>query len=305
MKEKIRTSIEILFCVIIIGFLISRINIQETINIILNINLYWILIGIMIYISSLLITGYSLKVLFDSVKYTKFGKWMHFYLVSFSMGLVLPGRAGDLSIIYFAKKKGFDIGASTALTITDKLITLSVFGTIATLGFFTILQSSQLTIGLSITILCILIGLSLFTSIGRKVITKLAGKYADKFQGFYKTFSNLIKYHKDKIAINVLITLYRPIGNTLLMIVVLHAMNITGLSFFSLIIINAITLIVSLIPLTPNGLGIREGVGGYLFTQIGVPLEISLSMYVIILLMNYTTGIYGTVYYLFFQKKEA
>lgn len=302
MNKKIKITLEVISCIIIIAFLISKLNISKAVHILLTADIRWILVGIGIYICSIFIMGYSLKVLFDSVKYTPFLEWMRFYLIGFSTGLVLPGRAGDLSIIYFAKQKDFDIGASTALTIIDKLITLIIFGVLAAIGVFTILNSSQLYFGLALTIFCILIGASLFTTTGRKTITKILGKYAEKFTGFYKTFKNVMQHHKDKVIINTIITLYRPIGNALLMLVILKSFGGGDVPFFYLIIINAITLIVSLIPLTPNGIGIREGVGGFLFTQIGIPLEISLSMYLIILLMNYGMGIIGTSYYLITKK---
>jgi len=134
-----------------------------------------------------------------------------------------------------------------------------------------------------------------------KIIKKILGKYAHSFEGFYKTSKNLISNNKDKIYINIIITLLRPLGNTLLIIIIFKAMGI-NVPFLYTILINAVTLIVSLIPLTPNGLGIREGVGTLLFSTIGVTAEATVAMYVIILLMNYTTGIIGTSYYLIKKK---
>lgn len=301
MKSKIRVALEIIFCILILTFLISKIHIRETIEILKTVDLFWMSIGILVYIVSLLITAYSLKALFDSIKHTPFMEWMRFYLVGFSMGLILPGRAGDLSIIYFAKQKGFDIGASTALTITDKLITLIIFGIIAALGIFTILNSTELYWGLLFALICITAGLFLFTPLGRKWTRKIIGKYADGFQGFYRTFKNLLLHHKDKVIINIIITLLRPLGNALLIILIFKAMGL-DVSLLYAILINAVTLIVSLVPLTPNGLGIREGVGAFLFSRIGIPLEATVAMYVIILMMNYATGILGTTYYLSRKK---
>ena len=297
MKSKIRLALEIIFCVLILGFLISKIHIRETIDILRNVDLFWIGIGVIVYLIALVITAYSLKVLFDSIKYTPIMEWMRFYLVGFSMGLILPGRAGDLSIIYFAKQKGFDIGESTAFTITDKLITLIIFGIIAALGIFTILNSTELYWGLLFALLCIIAGSFLFTPIARRWVVKMIGKYASTFQGFYKTFKNLLLHHKDKVFINIFITFLRPLGNAFLIILIFKAMGI-DVSFLYAILINAVTLIVSLVPLTPNGLGIREGVGAFLFSRIGVPLEATVAMYVIILMMNYATGIIGTGIYL-------
>src|SRR3989344_2713076 len=223
MKSEIRIILEILFCALILLFLISKIHIRETIEILRTVDLFWISIGLIVYLIALVITAYSLKALFDSIKHTPLMEWMRFYLVGFSMGLILPGRAGDLSIIYFAKQKGFDIGASTALTITDKLIIFIIF--------------------------------------------------------------------------------LRPVGNALLIILIFKAMGI-DVSFLYAILINAVTLIVSLVPLTPNGLGIREAVGTFLFSRVGVPIEATVAMYIIILMMNYTTGIIGTGVYLFHDGRQ-
>ena len=303
MKSEIRIILEILFCALILLFLISKIHIRETIEILRTVDLFWISIGLIVYLIALVITAYSLKALFDSIKHTPLMEWMRFYLVGFSMGLILPGRAGDLSIIYFAKQKGFDIGASTALTITDKLITLIIFGIIAALGIFSILHSTELYWGLFFALLCIIAGLFLFTPLARRWTIMDIGKYADKFQGFYITFRNLLSYHKDKVFINIFITFLRPLGNALLIILIFKAMGI-DVSFLYAILINAVTLIVSLVPLTPNGLGIREAVGTFLFSRVGVPLEATVAMYIIILMMNYTTGIIGTGVYLFHDGRQ-
>ena len=302
MKKNIKAILEVLLAIIVITFLISKINVGTVLKILQTINLNWILLAIAVYIISILITGYSLKALFDSKKHIPFGEWMRFYLMGLSLGLILPGRAGDLSIIYLVKDKGFEIGESTALTITDKLITLIIFGIIASIGLLTILKSTQLYLGVAIAILFICSGLFLFSNAGRKIAKKIIGKYAGNFQGFHKTFTNLIKDHKDKVAINTFITLLRPLGNALLIIIIFKAMGL-NVSLGYAILINAVTLIASLIPLTPNGIGIKEGIGVYLFTLIGVAAEASVGMYFIIILMNYATGIIGTIYYLMYKKR--
>lgn len=64
----------------------------------------------------------------------------------------------------------------------------------------------------------------------------------------------------------------------------------------------AITAITSLVPLTPNGLGLRESVGLVLFGKIGVGTEIALSAYLIDLTLNYLLASLGL--YFFIKNKE-
>lgn len=301
MKLKGRTILEFLVAFAIILFLLTKINLTEVLSLLQVLDYAWIIAGIFVYIFSLFLTAYGLKALFDSVKKIRFKEWIRYYLIGFSAGLVLPGRAGDLSIIYFLKEKGFDIGESTALTFVDKAITLAMFAAIACLGLFTILNSDALLYGIIIASILVLGLLFVFSSSGRVILKKIMGKYALKFKGFHDAWWNLIRHHKDKILINIIVTLLRPIGNGLLIVIIFKAMHL-DVSLWYAILISSITLIASLTPLTPNGLGIREGVGTFLFTKLGITLEASLSMYFIILMMNYSTGIIGLTYYLWNKK---
>jgi len=302
MKSKIRIVLEFLVAFAIILFLLSKINVEDVAALLKVIDYRWIMLGIVVYIVSLLLTAYSLKALFNSVRIISFKEWLRYYLIGLSTGLVLPGRAGDLSVIYFLKDKGFDIGESTALTLVDKAITLAIFSMIAFLGLFTILSSKELIYGI-IAAFVLLIGcLFLFTERGKNIVKKIIGRYAENFKGFSRTLKNLLKNHKEKIAINIIVTILRPIGNGLLIVFILKAMHY-DVSLLYASLISSITLIASLTPLTPNGLGIREGVGTFLFSKLSIPLEASVSMYLIILLLNYTTGIIGLAYYLCKRKR--
>lgn len=301
MNPKLKYAIEVIIAIAIIVYLISKLNLTELLSILKTINYSWIILAFFLFLSYIITNAYSLKVLFDSKKVIPFNEWLKIYFIGMSLGLILPGRAGDLSIIYFAKEKGFEIGESTAFTITDKLITLIVYALIALIGVFTILKSSQLYWGLIFAGISIIIGLFFISKPGRTILIKIIGKYSEKFKGFYKTFKLLVDNHKDKIFINVIMTLIRPIFNGLIMTIVLLSMNIT-VPFYYLILINAVTLIVSLVPITPNGIGVRESVGAYLFSLIGVSLENSLSMYLILIAINYFLGIIGAIYYLTTKK---
>ena len=64
--------------------------------------------------------------------------------MSFAIELILPGRTGIFSIIYFLKKRGFDIGPSTSLIIVDKIISLIVFGSISAVGIVVLLKVKEL-----------------------------------------------------------------------------------------------------------------------------------------------------------------
>ena len=303
MKSKVQLAVELILGVLVISFILSKVNLSEAIAILHKIDTFLLFVSILLYIFTILITAYGLKALFDSIASLTFMRWLKYYMITFSLGLVLPGRTGEFSIVYFMKKNNIEIGSTTALVIIDKLITLIIFGLVTLLGLFTILNSGELYVGLIAVLLILFVGCLIFSNLGKKLFNKILGKYSLNFASFHETSRMLLASHKDKLMINILVTIARPILNGLL-IVILFASFDYNVSLFYAIIISSIALIASLVPLTPNGLGIREGVGLLLFSKIGVPFEASISMYLLILIMNYLTGALGVLYYFCTREKN-
>ncbi len=301
MGSKLKIILELIIGIAIVSFILSEIRFQEVISILGNMNnLFWIPI-ILVYIFTFIITAYGLKALFDSILDIKFIRWLRYYLITFSFGLVLPGRTGEFSIIYFMKKNNISTGSTAAMVIIDKIITLIVFGLVTVFGLFTIINSIELQIGLLAVFIILLIGIFIFSSFGKRVLVWVLGRYSSRFIDFHDSYRNLLTFHKGKIAINFIVTILRPVLNGLLIVILFKALGY-DVSLLYATIISSITLIASLAPLTPNGLGIREGLGLLLFNKLGIPFEASLSMYLLILFLNYLTGALGVIYYFYHRK---
>ena len=302
MNYKLKLAIETLVGILIIAFLLSKLNISEIVSILSHTSYLLLSLAILIYIVSFVITAYGLKVLFDSIEHIRFKIWLKYYLSTFSLGLVLPGQAGPFSLIYFLKRDKFSIGSTTALVIIDKLTTLLVFGIISILGLLLFIPTKEIYFGILMMCVILLLGIFLFSEIGRMTIKRILGKYSVKFTNFYGAFKNLMVHNKSKFIINLIVTLLRPFLNGLLIVVIFKSLGY-DVSLLYAIVISSITLIVSLIPLTPNGLGIREGTGLLLFNKLSIPFEATLAMYLIIIFMSYSSGIVGLIYY-FCNKQD-
>ena len=302
MEKKILIFLKYLAAILIILYILKKIDLSKVFVLLKEINYFWLGLDLLVYLVAIIITSYGLKVLFDSIVQIKFLEWMKYFLITFSIGLIIPGKLGELSIIYFLRKKNVDIGASTALTVINKLITVIIFGIIALIGFFLIFNSNDLIIAFVLSLLFILGVLFLFSKLGRKLVKKMIGDLFKQVDVFYSTFDNLCKKNKDKLLISVIVTFLRPLFNGLIILLSFKAIGI-DVSLMYAILVNALTIIASLVPITPNGLGIREGIGAFLFRNIGIPLEVSVTMYFIIFVMNSLTGIIGVCYY-FLEKRN-
>lgn len=299
---KPRKVIEIIILIIIIALIIYKVDLKESWNILQQVNPGLFAATIFIDLILLLLIALSLKVLFHTLKPIKINEWLAIYIPGFLSGLVLPGRAGDITTALLAKKKGFDIGQSTTLILLDKIITLIVFIPITAIGIFTFMNSKEIYYGLGFSFLLILGILSFYTSLGRKILKKILGKYAEKFTGFSKTFKEVLKNHKKALLMNVFLTALRPILNGIIIIILLQSLGY-DLTLLNAIIISSISFIVSIIPLTPNGLGIREGIGTILLYQVGIPYEASIAMYILFGILNIFISAILIAYYYIIAKK--
>ena len=302
MNYKLKLAIETLVGILIIIFLLLKLNFSEIVSILARIDYMFLSFAVLVYSFAFIVIAYGLKALFDSIEHISFKPWLKYYFITFSLGLILPGQAGQFSLIYFLKRDKFTIGSTTALVIIDKLTTLLVFGIITVLGLFLFLKTKEIYLGILIMCLLILAGIFLFSNPGRNIMKRILGRYSVKFANFFGAFKNLIVHNKSKLFINIFITFLRPLFNGLIIFFIFKSLNY-DVSLVYAMIISSMTMIVSLIPITPNGLGIREGFGLLLFSKIGIPFEATLAMYLIILLMNYSYGIIGIIYY-FYNRKD-
>ena len=301
---KLRKIFEVLILIIILGIIIYKVDLKESWAILQTVNLTLFSAALVIDLFLLFLITISLKVLFDTIKPIKINEWFSIAIPSFLSGLVLPARAGDITTMLLAKKKGFEIGQSTTLILIDKLITLLVFIPITFLGVFTLMNSKELYYGLAFSLLIILGILSLYTGIGRKIIKKILGKYSEKFKGFSKTFKDELKNHKKALLINLFLTALRPIINGVIIIILLQSLGY-NISLLNAIIISSISFIVSIVPLTPNGIGLREGIGTILLYQIGIPYEASIAMYMVFLILNFCLAPILGIYYFLIKNSNT
>jgi uncharacterized protein (TIRG00374 family) len=303
-KKKIYNWLRYLIGILIIYLLLKNIDFNKVIDTFAKSDPSWIFIGFLIFIFTTIIVAYGLMVLFRSAVDIRFLELMKYYLMTHSVSMILPGKIGQMSMAYFIRDKGVNIGQSTAILIVDKLISVIVFGVITIVGLLLMSEEIYGDIGILLLIVIILVILGtvfIFSKYSQKLISFIFGKYNIYFSDFFITLVNLIRNHKSKVAINSLVTIVRPILNGLLILILFRSLGYNvGLIYATLV--SSLTIIASIIPITPNGVGVREGVGVFLFSRINLPLEVSLSMYFMIFVFNTLLSLVGGLVYLTHKK---
>lgn len=291
MNKNIKTIFKIGISFILIYFLITNLDFIKLGEIWSKANWLLLIALFPLKITTLILNGANINLFIKTLN-----KRIHFWKVflisnlALSLGLFFPGKIGEFSLVYFLKRDGLLGGEGTAIAIMDKLITfvfLSILALFGIVWYFDFI--SAIKIGLVIAAF-LFITMSLLTrqKIREFIKRYFLRKYASFFTGFNYSFRQILN-DKKSILLNFLVTGIKwTLSFVSLQIGFLSFGIKVGLPEVSLI--TAIAILVSLIPISIAGLGIRESVAVYLFVGQGVAPEIAASVYLINTFINYLFG---------------
>ncbi len=285
---KINKIIKIIISLVIFLILIKIIGIEKILGTLYQIKIYYLIPIFLLYGLIIIIGAWSIDILLKSLnKHIKFLKLFKYTIISWSVGLISPGKLGEFSIVYFLKKEKIKLGTGFAIILTDKIITLIVLLIFTLVTAALLLTKKEVTytiIGILVIIfgICLLSLKKLRTFIGGKILRK----YSRNFKGFYKTIIFLIKKKKKYLIINFIVTIAKWLVSAIVTSLIFLSLNAKANIFF-ITIISASLIILNLVPITFHGIGLKEGVGVYLYGLIEIPGEIVVATYVIFNIMAY------------------
>ncbi len=279
-KWKLFDIFRALFAFLLIYFLISYVGLDKLITTLMSANPFYLSVAILLMAIVIGLNSLALLVLIKTL--AKFEAWAFFkkYISSWAFGTILPGRLGDFSLGFILKKQ---IPASKVFVVVlvDKLITLFIYSFLTIFGisyFFTDIDAFN-AIAIILAFWLVLL-IALFSNKVRELAVNLLLKYFKTHKlaitYFSETLTFILTKNKKSLGQNFILTIIRLITITLIFYTLFLSFNVTA-NWLHLMIIVAISTIIALIPISINGLGIRELSFVFLCTQIGIPEPISAS----------------------------
>ena len=302
MKKSLKYLIRFFIGGIILILLFYKIGFGEVYNVILNMNILFLPIIFFLYFINVIIGSLNLKILFNPLSRISFRDILKYHLISWSIGLFVPGKLGEFSLALFVRKENINLGKGLAVSLIDKLMTLSVLLGFAIIGFILFLDQ----IWTIVLLIIIVIGIMLFTTFlfSRKlrefIITYILRKHKYKFEGFSSTIRDYIKTKKYILIINLFFTLLKTLVMVLMTYFIFLSFN-ANVSIFLILIIMSISIVSELIPISISGLGIKQAVGVALYSQVGVSTIISAGNYLFLFAVNYGLASLVILYYIIFK----
>ena len=287
---------------IILLFLIQKIGFRDTFSNILTIHPLIILLVFAIILLTLLIGALNIYILSFPLKIRiSFLKISKYATISWALGLFIPGKIGEFLLIPILKKGGVPLGQGAAISVLDKIITVITLTTLSILGFILFLDTgTTIKLALSIIFSILIFMFFIVSEMGRKLIKKyILKQYSLNFVGFYKSLSYFVRKQKSLLMLNFILTLFKWFFNSMLTYTLFIYYN-NPVPAIYVYLITAMLVMVTLIPITISGLGIKESSATVLFSLLGIEPSLTLGIYIIQLIVTY---ILGTVILLFSLKE--
>ena len=280
----------------IIGYLVGLfllfglffyIGIGKVVGALSQFQVIYLLPVIVLFLSVLCLSALNLKIMYSPLANIPYFVLLKKYIVSWSLGTVLPSRAGEFSLAYFLREK-IPIGKSTAILVLDKLVSLAVFSFFSVLGmfyFFGFKEAFQLFLVLAV--LGLLIIFFILSEKTRNLLKKtIFSRIKQHFTGFSKTVNKYLKNEKKTIFANFSFTLLRLFLQAALFFFVFLGFGET-VNLLLLICVISVVTILGLLPVAPNGLGVRQVSLVFFMDLLGISAAKTASVSIVLFIINY------------------
>ncbi len=287
--KKLNFLLRTLLGIVIVLILFYKLDFMKVFEVISKYGIFVVFLVIIKYLFETIINSLNYKILLSALgEKISYFRLLKYFLVSYSIGLFSPGKVGDLTIIPLLKKEGIDYGKSALVSIADKLITFVFLVLLSIYGFFLFLPYDYaLKISIGLTAFAIILFVVLFSKNAKSFVKKyiLRGS-AGKFAGFSENLSYLIKHKKNMILLDFILTSIYVFGSA---VIVYFTFLYVGISVNPFIIasISSAGKIISLIPISLSGLGIRESASIYFYSLLGISPVVVGSIYLIDIFVYY------------------
>lgn len=219
-------------------------------------------------------------------------KLLRYYITAWSIGLFVPGKLGEFSIIAYFKNRKITIAEGLIVSVLDKAITLVVLLGFSLIGAYFLLPFSTFAVIFSLFIL-IFGGFAffVFTPLGSSIIEKLFFKKALRFKDIISVSKQI--YRKPELIIaNFALTFVKWMVTAVAFYEVLRLLG-QNINLFWVAIIYSTTIIISLIPISLSGLGVKEGAAYLMFSASGIDATVAFTAYLMFTIIGYCIAIIG------------
>ncbi len=287
--------------IIIFILIVMRLDFSKLITILNEINYFYLFFAIPFLVPMLVIKAYRWNYLKkrQGINYS-FKESFLMYGSGMYIGILTPGRLGEIGKIFFLKNDHCSLGKSAVSIVLDRLadlIFLLFFGYFGLLFFFSFFKNFILILSLILVLSLILLIIFLKTNLIQFFLKKIfyliiPFKYQKSWKINFQDFINELKIYKFKNYLFIFITTFFSwLAYYLHNFLLARSIGINTVSFLFISITITIAALISLLPVSILGLGTRDATLILLLSAFSISQEIAISFSFLILLMAVLMGL--------------
>lgn len=298
-----------------------QLNLKTLFSALENIDYLFLIIAMLLIIPTILAKSWRWNYLkkIQAINYRIIDSFL-MYSVGTAIGLLTPGRIGEISKINYLKNNGYSTGQSLVSVVMDRLLDffyLIIFGYLGIIFFFGFLEKTTFIYSL---VILLILGVILITrkQFFNKLIKKIFYliipiKYQKYWQSNFSDFSNDLKIYTSKNYFSaILITIISWLIYYLHIYFIAKSIHLESVPTFYLMIAITVSSLITLLPLSFLGIGTREATLLILLTPLADNPEIIVLLAELILLNTVMVGLNGIISWIFkplpinqiFSKKQ-
>jgi hypothetical protein len=276
---KLEVVVRALISTFIIVMIINLVGLEEIQQSITKIKIEYFIITLLVLMVSTLITTVAVLPL---IKTKAKLKVLKFKAISWSIGMLLPSKIGEISFALLLRKINVPPKKAVAIFFVDRFVSFSIIAVFALLSAIKYLKIWADSSYISVMVIIAMPFLVLFLFQNRIKEIKLVKKKL----AFWRKTKKYLKTEKNAIIANYFFSLV----NFLLIFWVTQIIFLLigqKVSLIDITLISSLALFISLIPVTISGVGLREGILIYLYSLIGIEPVYSVSIAFLFLVSSY------------------
>jgi len=299
-----------LFGIFLFVFILSRIDLEETLQILLNTNLTYLSAALILLIPLILTKAWRWQFLMriQDINYPLKDSFL-MYSTGMFIGIITPGKLGDFIKILYLQKDGHSFGKSSVSVFIDRLfdlLSLLFIGYISLFVFISLFEEQIIILSIFFIVTALIFILLVYKKgLNKKILRRfyilfIPERYKKNirinFNDFYRDLHLLSKRGLVLVAIATIIGWIIYFAMTYLLMLSLD-IDMPVLYLISCVSISGV---ISLIPISISGIGTRDAIFIVLFSHIGLSKESAIAFSTLILLAYMITA--GVGLFTWFKK---
>lgn len=287
---------------IILGIIISRIDIKNLVEALKQANYFLIITSLLILIPNFLIKSWRWNYLkkIQNIKFKLIDSFL-IYIVGFLIGIVTPAKIGELSKILYLKNKNNSLGKSMVSVFLDRFLDIIYFLVFGYFGIIFALKKLTYQINLiylflliSVLILFVLVKLDYHKLFLKKIFYLIIPKkYQIELKINFSEFLNdlnLISIKNYIVAFSITVVSWLIYYYQMYLFALSINLNVP---FIPLALVVTISTLISLIPISFLGIGTREATLIFLLQTYTKDISNIILFSQLILLLNISAVVIG------------